>query len=80
MIKNPLIQSQYIKEKFSKYVRSTFVLRNEKYNNDFIEELNNSVLTKGPNLKLELPFTKSFTINQLIESREIGRASCRERV
>ena len=54
MIKNPLIQSQYIKEKFSKYVRSTFVLRNEKYNNDFIEELNNSVLTKGPYLKLEL--------------------------
>ena len=77
MIKNPLIQSQYIKEKFSKYVRSTFVLRNEKYNNDFIEELNNSVLTKGPYLKLELPFTKSFTINQLIESKELPKSFAR---
>ena len=74
MKKNPLKQSEFIKSEFSNYVRSTFVLKNGKYNNDFIRELDNSVLTKGPYLKLELPFVKSFSLNQLIERGIICRS------
>ena len=58
MKRNPLEQSEYISKMFSSYVKSTFVLKNEKYNNDFDIELNKSLLTKGPFLKLELPFEK----------------------
>ncbi|SUT88685.1 ATP-dependent helicase [Acholeplasma oculi] len=72
MRKNPLEQSKYIKEEFSKYVKSTFILNNEKYSNDFSEELENSVLTKGPFLKLELPFQKSFSLEQLIKNGTIS--------
>lgn len=73
MIKNPLKQSLYIQEKFSEYVKSTFLLKNEKYNDDFMRELANSVLTKGPYLKLELPFTKSYTINELIINGQLPK-------
>jgi ATP-dependent helicase YprA (DUF1998 family) len=72
MKKNPLKQSEYIKSEFSKYVKSTFVLSNERYNRDFNNELDNSVLTKGPFLKLELPFKKSKSINQLINDKEVS--------
>jgi len=74
MKRNPLEQSEYIRKMFSSYVKSTFVLKNEKYNNDFDIELNNSVLTKGPFLKLELPFEKSHTIRQLIDKNEINKS------
>lgn len=72
MRKNPLEQSAYIKKEFSNYIKSTFVLKNEKYRNDFHEELERSVLTKGPYLKLELPFEKSKTLNELIANGTVS--------
>ncbi len=77
MIKNPLEQSKYIKNEFSKYVKSTFVLKDEKYDNDFKKELSESVLTRGPYLKLELPFEKACTINELIQTNKIAQSFSR---
>jgi len=74
MIKNPLAQSEFISKEFSNYVRSTFLLKNEKYNDDFSKELQNSILTKGPFLKLELPFEKSSSINDLIKSGKVSKS------
>lgn len=74
MSKNPLKQAQYIKESFSNYVKSTFVLKNEHYNNDFKNELDNSVLTKGPYLKLELPFKKTYTVDELINIGDLPKS------
>lgn len=72
MKRKPLEQANFIKSEFSKYVKSTFVLENNTYRDFFHRELDKAVFTKGPFLKLDLPFVKGRSLNQLIES---GKAS-----
>ena len=67
-IKNQIEQSDYIKMKFSKYLKSTFDIRDSEYRDLYkkrLEELE-SKLYKGPYLASTLPFEPSKSINDLV--------------
>ena len=66
---NQIEQSDFIKGKFSKYLRSTFDIRDPEYKalyNKKLDELE-SKLYKGPFLASNLPFEQSASINELID-------------
>ena len=66
---NQIEQSEFIKKKFSTYLRSTFDIRDTEFKdlyNQRLDELE-SKLYKGPYLASNLPFEQSKTINELIE-------------
>lgn len=69
---NPIQKFDYIKKEFNEYVISTFHLKNDKYQSDFIDQINGTELSKGPYLKLDLPFIRKDTINQLIDKRQLN--------
>lgn len=67
---NQIDQTAFIKEKFSKYLQSTFDIRYDPYRqlyNARLEELE-SKLYKGPYLASTLPFEQSSSIKELIVS------------
>lgn len=75
MNKNQIEQSDFIKMKFSKYLRSTFDIRDSRYNdlyNKRLDELE-SKLYKGPYLASSLPFEQSSSINELINKGEFEK-------
>ncbi len=66
---NQIEQSRFIKSKFSRYLRSTFDIRDIEYNRLYnlrLDEME-SKLYKGPFLASALPFEQSFSINQLVQ-------------
>lgn len=66
---NQIDQTNFIKSKFSTYLRSTFDIRDKTYKklyNDRLTELE-SKLYKGPYLSSTLPFEPSKSINELIK-------------
>ena len=72
---NQIDQTSFIKEKFSKYLQSTFDIRYDPYRqlyNTRLEELE-SKLYKGPYLASTLPFAQSSSIKELIESGSFGK-------
>ena len=73
-MKNQILQTQFIKENFSRFIRSTFDIRNEEYRTLFYQRLNDleSKLYKGPFLASSLPFEPSLSIQQLIENGEMN--------
>ena len=68
-MKNQIEQTDFIKEKFSRYIRSTFDIRDNTYKTLFNQRLSEleSKLYKGPYLASTLPFEPSKTLNELIE-------------
>ena len=68
-MKNQIEQSEFIKQKFSRYLRSTFDIRDETYKRLYAQRLDEleSKLYKGPYLASALPFEQSKTLNQMIE-------------
>lgn len=66
---NQIEQASHIKEKFSKYLRSTFDIRYRPYRELYLDRLNEleSRLYKGPYLASALPFEQSFSIRELIK-------------
>jgi len=69
---NPIEKFEYIKREFSEYVISTFKLKNDKYRKDFYDQIHGTELTKGPYLKLDLPFLKGQSLNELMNSLQIN--------
>ena len=67
-IKNQIEQTNFIKNKFSKYLKSTFDIRNKTYRDLYIQRLSEleSKLYKGPYLASTLPFEPSKSINELV--------------
>lgn len=65
---NPIKQSINIEKEFSKYIESTFEIRDPEYNSLFKKELSKmeKSLYKGPYLCSTLPFEPSFSIQELI--------------
>ena len=66
---NQIEQTNFIKEKFSRYLRSTFSIRDFTYNslfNDRLTELE-SKLYKGPYLSSTLPFEQNKKISELMD-------------
>ena len=72
---NQIEQSEFIKNKFSRYLRSTFDIRDPQYNGLFNQRLDEleSKLYKGPFLASNLPFEPSYSINELIEQGSFER-------
>ena len=68
-MKNQIEQSEFIKNKFSRYIRSTFDIRDDEYNSLFSQRLDEleSKLYKGPYLASALPFEQSKTLNKVID-------------
>ena len=67
-MKNQIEQTDFIKNKFSKYLKSTFDIRDITYKELYVKRLDEleSKLYKGPYLASALPFEPSKTINELI--------------
>ena len=67
-MKNLIEQTNFIKNKFSRYLRSTFDIRDNTYKNLYSQRLDEleSKLYKGPYLASTLPFEPSKTLNELI--------------
>ena len=67
-MKNQVEQANFIKTKFSRYLRSTFDIRDKTYKNLYAQRLDEleSRLYKGPFLASTLPFEPSRTLNELI--------------
>lgn len=67
-MRNQIEQTDFIKEKFSRYIRSTFDIRDNTYKTLFNKRLSEleSKLYKGPYLASTLPFEPSKTLNDLI--------------
>lgn len=68
-MKNQIEQSDFIKSKFSRYLRSTFDIRDNTYKQLYAKRLTEleSRLYKGPYLASALPFEQSKSINTLVE-------------
>ena len=68
---NQIEQTNFIKSKFSTYLRSTFDIRDKEYNRLYNERLTEleSKLYKGPYLSSSLPFEPSKSINELIKEK-----------
>ena len=62
-------QAEFIKNKFSTYLKSTFGIRDKEYNDLFISRLNEleSRLYRGPFLASALPFEQSQSIKSLMD-------------
>ena len=69
-IKNQIDQTNFIKSKFSKYLKSTFDIRDKTYRELYVKRLSEleSKLYKGPYLASTLPFEPSKSINELVSN------------
>lgn len=69
-MKNQIEQTNFIKQKFTRYLESTFDIRDGEYKALFYKRLHElqSKLLKGPFLASSLPFEPSYSINELISS------------
>ncbi|WP_295092954.1 DEAD/DEAH box helicase [Ruminococcus sp.] len=67
-MENLIEQTDFVKGKFSRYLRSTFDIRDNTYNKLYSQRLDEleSKLYKGPYLASTLPFEPSKTLNELI--------------
>ncbi len=67
-MENLIEQTNFIKDKFSRYLRSTFDIRDNTYKNLYSQRLDEleSKLYKGPYLASTLPFEPAKTLNELI--------------
>ena len=69
-MKNQIEQTEFIKDKFSRYLRSTFDIRDGTYKSLYWNRLDEmeSRLYKGPYLSSALPFEQAQTLNDLINA------------
>lgn len=78
-MRNQIEQTDFIKAKFSRYLRSTFDIRDQEYKKLYSRRLDEleSRLYRGPYLSSSLPFEQALTLNELISSgtfeKEFGR-------
>ncbi len=61
----PIEQAKMLEYEYRDYVKSTFTLDDETYNDKFNKELDNVQLVKGPYLNKMLPFLSGETIKEL---------------
>lgn len=63
---NPIKKAKYIADNFKKYIGSTYAIENEKYREQFIKELNNTEILKGPYISKNLEFKTTISLNDMI--------------
>lgn len=68
-MKNIIQQTRFIKDKFSRFLKSTFDIRDHRYNDLYIQRLNEleAKLYKGPYLASALPFEPAKSVNELVK-------------
>ena len=75
-MKNQIEQAEFIKNEFSKYIRSAFDIRDDVYRKLFYEKLDafqsQSKLYKGPYLASVLPFQLSLSNKEMVENGEMN--------
>ena len=73
-MKNQIEQAEFIKQEFSKYIRSAFDIRDDVYRKLFYEKLDafQSKLYKGPYLASMLPFQLSLSNEEMVEKGEMN--------
>lgn len=64
---NPIEQSKYIESKFREYIKSTFQIEDEIYENEFKKELDKAEICRGPFISTLLPFSKGHSLNELVK-------------
>ena len=69
---NPIEQSKFIEKEYREFLKDTFYFEDNDYEKQFLEELDNESLYKGPYLNLNLPFKSLYSIDQLIEKGEMS--------
>lgn len=69
---NPIEQSEFIEKEYREYLKDSFNFHSKEYQNQFIKGLEKESLYKGPYLNLNLPFTSSYSINELIDRGEMS--------
>src|SRR5690554_5924157 len=73
MIKtSPIERSNFIKEEFSSYINSVFLLKDQEYKLLFKEELSKAEIFQGPYLNKVLPFARSKSVKQLIDEGKMS--------
>lgn len=68
-MRNQIEQAEFIKSKFSRYLRSVFDIRDTTYKDLYSKRLDEleSSLYRGPYLSAAMPFEQAESLNQLIE-------------
>lgn len=71
--RKPVDQFNLIEKEYRNYIKSTFTLNDEKFNDAFEKELNNVEIAKGPYLNKMLPFVPGKSIRQLVEEEKLNK-------
>ena len=69
---NPIEESNFINDEFKEYLKDTFHFNNNEYQRLFEKELDNQALYKGPYLSINLPFTSTKSINEMIACKKMS--------
>ena len=69
---NPIQESEFIENEFREYLKDTFSFSDQDYQKQFIKDLDNQSLYKGPFLNVTLPFVSTKSINELVEEGKIS--------
>lgn len=69
---NPIEESNFINDEFKEYLKDTFHFNNIEYQRLFEKELDNQALYKGPYLSINLPFTSTKSINEMIACKKMS--------
>lgn len=69
---DPIQESKFIENEFREYLKDTFNFSDKEYQAQFIKELNEQSIYKGPYLDVMLPFVTTKSINELIVDGKIS--------
>lgn len=69
---NPIDEANFIEEEYRRYLKSTFRFDDDTYQKQFENELDKTILYKGPFINLNLPFETGNSINELIEKGDMS--------
>lgn len=69
----PVQQAKYVEKEYRKYIKSTFTLIDDEYNQMFIDELKDAEIVKGPYLNKMLPFKSGLEIQELIDNNVLHK-------
>lgn len=72
--KNCIERSEYIKNEYKEYLRSSFNFGAGKIQDMFVEQLKKEELFKGPYVSMDLPFKRGDNLNDLIKRGVVCRS------
>ena len=70
--KNAIEKSEYIKRRYQDFLKSSFMMGNNKLQVLFEEQIDKEELFKGPYLDLSLPFKRGKSLNELMDEGTVS--------